>query len=220
MSWIESHQSLLTHRKLLRLSAILKKDKFTMIGHLHALWWWGLDNAKDDGDLGSVYPSELAEAAGWKGKPEALVEALAEVGFLDVDGSVKLHDWWEYAGKLNAKRARDRERKRTEVAGISTGASTGTALEIHDESQAPTYLPNQPDQPYPQTDQNEDTSRLSNDLMIPITTGPNSPGNAEHLINYEKSRRGRVSKATENGLPSSEELERRRNDPAWDAREH
>ena len=140
MAWIESHQSLLTHRKTLRATALLRIERHKLIGHLHALWWWGLDNATDNGNLGKVLDEEIAEAAGWPAKrAEQFVSVLVEAGFLDRDGSkLGLHDWWEYAGKLNAKRAKDRARK-AEVA----GKSVGIPAEVAGKSQAP----NQPNQP-------------------------------------------------------------------------
>ena len=138
MSWIESHQSLLTHRKTLRASTQLKVSRYLLIGHLHALWWWALDNAKDDGDLGAALPEEIAEACGWPSKKaEALVDALVSAGFLDLTSSgMALHNWYRYAGKLNEKKAKDRLRK-AEVA----LDSTGNLMEVAEKSQAPTYLP-------------------------------------------------------------------------------
>lgn len=44
MAWIESHQTLSRHRKTLRAAALLHVDRHKMIGHLHELWWWALDN--------------------------------------------------------------------------------------------------------------------------------------------------------------------------------
>lgn len=146
MAWIESHQSLLTHRKTLRAAALLRIDRHKLIGHLHALWWWGLDNATNNGHLGSVLDEEIAEAAGWPvRRAEQFVSVLVEAGFLDRDGvKLGLHDWWEYAGKLNAKRAKDRARK-AEVA----GNSAGIPVEVAGKSQAPNQPTNQPNQPLP-----------------------------------------------------------------------
>ena len=114
MSWIESHQSLLTHRKTLRLEALLHVNRYQLIGHLHALWWWSIDNAQDDGLLGQVLPEEIAAAAGWPTrKASAFVNALTASGFLDEDDGdgFRLHNWYKFAGKLNEKRAKDRGRK-------------------------------------------------------------------------------------------------------------
>lgn len=123
MAWIESHQSLVTHRKLLRLATKLHADKFKLIGHLHALWWWGLDNAQNDGSLGEAFPEEIAAAAGWDmRKGGEFVAALVFAKFLDEreDGAYVLHNWHRYAGKLNAKKTKDKERKR-EIAANSDG---------------------------------------------------------------------------------------------------
>lgn len=157
MAWIESHQSLLTHRKTLRAAALLRIDRLKLIGHLHALWWWGLDNASDNGNLGKVLDEELSEAACWPVRQaERFVSALVEAGFLDRDGTrLALHDWWEYAGKLNAKRAKDRARK-AEVAGNSSGIPAEVARKSQAPNQPnqpaakaaiPTNQPDQPDQP-------------------------------------------------------------------------
>lgn len=64
MAWIESHQSLVTHGKLLKLARQLGINKYEAIGHLQALWWWTIDNATD-GSLAGHTPAIIAEAAGW-----------------------------------------------------------------------------------------------------------------------------------------------------------
>lgn len=98
MSWIESHQALLTHRKTLRAATKLSMSKYLLLGHLHALWWWGLDNADESGRLGETFPEELAEAAGvGPKKATAFVQALVSVKFLEetTDGYV-FHNWQRY----------------------------------------------------------------------------------------------------------------------------
>ena len=145
MSWIESHQSLSNHRKTIKAARLLKCDKHKFIGHLHELWWWGLDNAADNGELVDIERADLALAASWKGDPETFAVVLLEAGFVDADTSgrrLALHDWWDYAGKLNAKRAKDRERKspgsRPEFHRNSTGSRTEVAGTVPN-------LPNQGD---------------------------------------------------------------------------
>ena len=112
MAWLESHQSLLTHRKTLRLAALLKANKYQVIGHLHALWWWSLDNASDNGSLGEALAEEIAEASGWPQRSANLwLDSLVSVQFLDQDGAaLVLHNWDRYAGKLNRARAANRQR--------------------------------------------------------------------------------------------------------------
>jgi hypothetical protein len=112
MAWIESHQSLLTHRKTIKLARLLDCSKFTVIGHLHALWWWALDNAPS-GDLSSIDAADIAECAGWTGDALAFVDALADSGFLDRDGEeLYVHDWDDYAGKLIEQRRASADRVR------------------------------------------------------------------------------------------------------------
>lgn len=100
MSWIESHQSLLNHRKTNRAVILLKCNRYEFIGHMQALWWWALDNAPT-GDLGDLLPEEVAEAGGWPTKKgELVVEVLCKVGFLDSnERGLQLHDWQQYAGR-------------------------------------------------------------------------------------------------------------------------
>lgn len=127
MAWIESHQELRGHPKLARLARLLGVSKPVAIGHLHLLWWWALDHA-EDGDLSAYEAADLADACEWEGEPEALVKALIScgpgdtAGFVDeVEGRWVLHNWWQYAGKLVARRQADRERKRSDRAPLSVG---------------------------------------------------------------------------------------------------
>jgi hypothetical protein len=114
MAWIESHQALSRHKKTLALAALLKTDRHKILGHLHELWWWGIDNADTDGQLGIVPPMVIAEAAGWPiSKADVFVDGLIASGFVDrTDSGLVLHDWYDYAGKLNVRRDENRERMR------------------------------------------------------------------------------------------------------------
>lgn len=113
MAWIESHQSLLGHRKTGRISRRLGISKVTAIGHLHCLWWWCLDNA-DDGDLTRIDVEDIAEGACWEGDAQQFLDALIYAEFVDRndDGVIVLHDWMDFAGKLVEKRRSDARRKR------------------------------------------------------------------------------------------------------------
>lgn len=113
MAWIESHQSLSRHRKTLRTAGRLSVDRHKLIGHLHELWWWALDNVGADGCLGDVTAYEIATAAEWDGDADAFLDALVEAGFIDKEGgALYLHDWYDYAGKLIERREAERERSR------------------------------------------------------------------------------------------------------------
>jgi len=114
MAWIESHQSLGHHRKTLQAASTLHVDRHKLIGHLQVLWWWGLDNADTNGKLGRVSARALAEAAEWPAKDsDRFVQALTTAGFLEAsEEGFSLHDWYDYAGKLNDQRAMRRESNR------------------------------------------------------------------------------------------------------------
>ncbi len=112
MAWIECHQSLLTHRKLIRLARDLDLPRVHAAGHLIALWCWALDNAPT-GALGDLEPAELAEVMQWPGDPDTLWTALFRAGFLDeTENGPALHDWTDYAGRLIDQRQAAAERMR------------------------------------------------------------------------------------------------------------
>lgn len=156
VAWLQSEQSLLGHPKTKRAAKALGISIPTMIGHLHCLWYWALDYAKD-GVLEGYELWEIAEAALWEGDPDTFVAALRDCGrdddpgFLEVDEvGLCIHDWYDYAGKLIEKRVADAERKRVErdvkkpsdapsgdVRGTSNGCPTDVAGRV----------PNQPNQP-------------------------------------------------------------------------
>ena len=109
MAWIESHQSLATHRKTLAMRRLLGINKAQVIGHLHLLWWWCLDNAPD-GDLSAIDPADIAIAMDWNGDANTIIGALVNVGF--IDNNMHVHSWDEYAGKLLIRRADNAERQK------------------------------------------------------------------------------------------------------------
>ena len=111
--WIESHQSLATHRKLLQLRTLLKICDAQAIGHLHLLWWWCLDNAPQ-GELGSMCSEIIAEAAHWRGDDaNAFVSAMIKSGFIDKEGTrLSIHDWKDFTYKLIEAREKAKERMR------------------------------------------------------------------------------------------------------------
>jgi len=113
MAWIESHQTLARHPKVIRLANILRVHKAQAIGHLHLLWWWTLDYAPT-GDVSVFASCELCAAAEWTGDAEKFKSALVESGWIDSDE--KIHDWQDYAGKLVEQREADRRRKRVQRA--------------------------------------------------------------------------------------------------------
>lgn len=107
--YIELHQSLPRHPKLVRLASRLGVPRVQAAGHLTFLWLWCVDYAPK-GDVSKFGAPEIAAGAEWDGDPGSFVAALLETGWLDEDG--KVHDWEEYGGKIRASREADAERKR------------------------------------------------------------------------------------------------------------
>lgn len=119
MAWYEAHQTLAKHPKTLKLASLLKSDRRYAVGLLHDLFSWGLDAAKKDGTLPGVAEEEIASALDYSGKKGAsVVAALVEAGYLETaDGVYRIHDWYDYAGKLvdrreDAKRRKDEWKER------------------------------------------------------------------------------------------------------------
>jgi len=117
MAWIESHQTLDKNGKVLELALMLQVNRYQMIGHLHALWWWAIDNA-EDGNLKRFSNDTVTQACGWtdyikdeidlsrinevtnKDKWNDLVPSLIKCGFLDeIDGGLWIHNWAEYTAR-------------------------------------------------------------------------------------------------------------------------
>jgi hypothetical protein len=160
MAWIESHQALINHPKTLNLASLLKKDRVTVIGHLHCLWWWALDIVSEDG----LFPTRctavvVAGAAWWRGKPDQFLDALIASGFIDVlDDGMYLHDWYDYAGHLIETRRARKEAGRK--GGLASGETRRSKTEANIDSASglveakrSTNQPPQPPQPHQPTNQ-------------------------------------------------------------------
>lgn len=186
MAWIESHQALRDHPKVARLCRLLDCSRREAVGMLHLLWWWALDNA-EDGDVSDYDSLDLALAADWEGDPEVFVKALLTCGpgrrdgFLEDDGDrLVLHDWWEYAGKLVARRRLDRERKATARAASEQGVqrtSDGQTQEVSESPSATEQNRTEPNQPNPlPAERREDVDHLCDVLADLIAAnGSNRP---------------------------------------------
>jgi len=117
MAWVESHQGLGKHPKTLKASRLLGIDKVPLVGHLHYLWWWALDNA-EDGSLRGRDVEEIAAAAEWPSNPRSFVDALlaagrdGQAGFLEgPEGDLAIHDWHDHTKRLQENRRRYQESK-------------------------------------------------------------------------------------------------------------
>lgn len=128
MAWIQVHQNLKDHRKLFAAADELEIGPAHMMGLLVSFWLWALDNTPD-GKLKGISNRNISRAAQWERNPDELVEALKNAGFLDVseDGTLEIHDWYEYAGKLYDRRETEklRSRRRRADRKATTGKSEG-----------------------------------------------------------------------------------------------
>ena len=112
MAWIELHDTLPDHPKVIDLSDLLKLDKDAVVGKLVRLWVWAL-NSREDGFIRDKDITTVADIMRFKGKPQRLMEALVEVKFLDrADGGYSIHDWDDHVSMLMAKREAKREQAR------------------------------------------------------------------------------------------------------------
>lgn len=143
MAWIELHQTVTDHRKVLRLKQMLKIRPSHVVGHLCFLWLWALDNTRD-GDLSGIPPGVIAQAADYNPrKAEAFVEALTAAGFLDRDeAGLRIHDWPDYGGRLQELRKKNAQRMRRIRAGERVQSTCAHVQDIHNTTPEDTTLPN------------------------------------------------------------------------------
>lgn len=111
MAWLQVHQTLKDHRKLFDAADQLEVEPPHMMGLLVSFWLWALDNAPT-GSLSDITPRMISRAAQWDGDPEKLAKTLIRAGWIDEkeDGTLEIHDWYEYAGKLIDQRQAEKER--------------------------------------------------------------------------------------------------------------
>jgi len=161
MSWIESHQSLSRHRKTMAAAELLNVDRHKLIGHLHELWWWGIDNADINGVLVGIRDKSIAAAAGWPDKTAAkFTAALVEAGFLESrDGRYVLHNWYKYAGKLNERRTKERQRQADRRAADQQPANVAPLYAVQPEDVGQTLVGTVPTVPtVPTTDPSDQSA--------------------------------------------------------------
>lgn len=121
MAWISVHDHV-DGKKLRRLSKALDCSKAEALGLLNFLWFWGLNNADENGRIEDADRDDIAEVFSGKTKLplDDVVDALFSSGWLDdADGIIYLHDWSDWQEqwyKFCKKRSYDAERKRNERA--------------------------------------------------------------------------------------------------------
>ena len=114
MAWIESHQALEKHPKVLRLSRACSWSIPETIGRLQMFWWWCLDYATD-GRLDKHGDAVIANVFGVTQDHEKFVALLIEIEFLDSEPEIRVHDWWDYAGRFLQTRYKNKPKTWKEI---------------------------------------------------------------------------------------------------------
>ena len=111
--WIKMETCLMRKAKFLRMRDLLKISRYTLIGHLHALWAWADENSIDGTNV-PVTRATIDEVSGLEG----LSAALGVVGWLVGDDySLTFPDFLEHNGQsakaraVNAKHQAERRAK-------------------------------------------------------------------------------------------------------------
>lgn len=109
--YVKCFDSIREHPKMYALSEALKIPDYAAIGIIMGVSLWGARNTKD-GEITGIPPRAIADAIHWKKKPEILLQALVNCGFIDKteDGRSFLHEFAEYGGKLEEARQKSSER--------------------------------------------------------------------------------------------------------------
>jgi hypothetical protein len=98
MAWIESHQKLEKHPKVIDLMCAMGWSLNETIGALHRFWWWCVDYA-EDGDLRKHNDARIAIAVGLNvDSGKHFVESMVQSCWIDRDPYFRVHDWWQYIG--------------------------------------------------------------------------------------------------------------------------
>lgn len=108
MAWIELHDDLPDHKKVIKLSGLLHLDKDAVVGKLIRLWLWALNN-REDGVFQKCDVQTISEKMLYKGKAQGLIDAMLECRLLDeCDGGYQIHKWDDRVCRLMDKREEKR----------------------------------------------------------------------------------------------------------------
>jgi hypothetical protein len=162
-------RGVLEHEKTIMLAETLDIMEPFALGVLEAFWQW-VAKYRPSGDLSSTRPSLMARSIRYTADPQALWNALAECGFIDLDGDrATVHDWSDHAedsvhmrlarstqrfadgSKPNMRRIPHDERAkleaafvRTESAPVAHDMSTDGALPLPKPKPMPSISPQPP----------------------------------------------------------------------------
>lgn len=125
MPWMRVDASVRENPKIERAARRLAIAPAHMGGHMLWLWLWALRYAAD-GDLRGRDNEQVAIMAQWPGDADQFVNALVSCGLLDRDestGSLRVHDWMEYADQYKEAHKKAKQRAKIEDEGTSPGQS-------------------------------------------------------------------------------------------------
>jgi len=154
MAWIESHQALVNHPKVLALATHMGWSVDETLGRLHRFWWWCLDYAPD-GIVSRQSADIIGQGIGLMHGSQ-FFDALLDIGWLDRrKNCVCVHDWLEYAGRyLRDNRFRRNPEKYKKIqrfyaSRVSRQSAPHSQPTVSRQSAVPnqpnlTYLTNQP----------------------------------------------------------------------------
>lgn len=113
--YVQLHDTLLDHHKLIDLAALVKMPKVRALGHMATLWL-NAGRHRPDGKVSEWSDKVFALYSDWRGDPQSWRTAVKEAGFLDANGD--LNDWGDYFSEkiIAARRRKDREKKRRQRA--------------------------------------------------------------------------------------------------------
>lgn len=139
MAWISVHDHV-DGKKLRKLCKALNCDKAEGLGILNFLWFWGLNNANESGEIEDADREDIETAlSGVTRLPiKEVIESLFYAGWLDdVAGRIFIHDWSDWQEqwyKFCKRRDYDAKRKRDDRARKRMGAEPEQTA---DQPQAP-----------------------------------------------------------------------------------
>jgi hypothetical protein len=111
MAWLELHEELPDHPKVLKLTKALGLHEPDFVWpKLVRLWFWCLTNRLETGELDGLEPARIAQVSNWGGDHELWLKCLLKAGWLDPK-PLRVHNWPEYAGKLHKVREGNRSRQ-------------------------------------------------------------------------------------------------------------
>lgn len=132
MAWIKSYQELERHPKTLQLMSLMGWDVDVAISKLHRLWWWCLDYA-ENGELTKYTPEVISKSVGVESKTAThFIDSMCSVGFFDKEPTLRIHDWWDYAGGFLITRHKRHPEKWQAIKSLYSNSYSNSYREVPD----------------------------------------------------------------------------------------